>query len=690
MYNPQYRTPGYGLGTDGGVTGLPAGQASGSFPTVTFSGGSVAPTQWSNGQDYNSMTNYFTLLDNVQWVHNKHSLTFGFTKEWLELNEFQYNSGTSVVAMTYSNTQTAFYAPTGSGSQIATATGNAFASLFVGDVNQASFTQLPFDDTAARMRNLSLYTQDDYRLNSKLTINLGLRWDYFPPYEEAQDRSSWFSPSVANPLTGNNGALVFAGHGTAPYCNCNTPVVTWYKNFGPRIGAEYSIRPTTVLRAGFALTYSHGTGVRNATYLGTGLDGYAAAPTFVSNTAGDPAFMLDSGIPAYTKPPIINSTYGTYYTSLPHSSSVGMSYPDPYLGDRAPYVNNYAAGIEQQVTHDMTMSLNYVGSQAHFLPVASGGARGYQSNALNPFYWNLTSLLGQQYSGTTLAQAQAIDPGIAAPYASFSGTIQQMLVPYPQYGGISDTYDNISNSTYNSVQFTMRQRMSKGLQFMFNWAFSEEEDDNGTFRSGYLPNRVERSRGVIDEPQIGNATFVYNLPFGKGHLGGGSAFTRALTGGWLVSGIYSYNSGTPLPIVGGGCNAPGGSTCMPNYNPNFSGPVRINGSWGRGATAAISPSYINVNAFVDAIPAYTFGNVARTKPYGLRGPTSYDVDMSVKKNLVIHEHWNALFDVSAYNVTNVTVFNTPAVNTHTPSTFGTVSSQANNSRDIQLALRINW
>ena len=100
VYNPDYRTPGFGLGTNAGVTGLPAGQASQSFPTVTFAGGSsasgaVANTQWSGDQDYNAMTNYFTLLDNVQYIHQKHSLTFGFTKEWLELNEFQYSSGTS-------------------------------------------------------------------------------------------------------------------------------------------------------------------------------------------------------------------------------------------------------------------------------------------------------------------------------------------------------------------------------------------------------------------------------------------------------------------------------------------------------------------------------------------------------------------------------------------------------------------
>jgi hypothetical protein len=705
VYNPDYRIPGFAFGAGGaGVTGLPPGQASLSFPTVTWSGGSsvagtVANTEWSGDQDYNAMTNYFTLVDNMQYVHDKHSFTFGFTKEWLELNEFQYSTGTQPVQLTYSNAQTALYVPTISGaSGLPTGsvqnanTGNSFASFFVGDVNSATFTQLSFVDTAARMRNLSIYGQDDWRLTSKINVNLGLRWDFYPPYQEGQNRSTWFSPAVTNPLTGNPGALVFAGHGGSPYCNCSTPIVSWYKNFGPRLGITYSLRPTTVFRAGFAITYSHGTGVRNATYLGTGVAGLAASPSFVVPTAGDQAFDLNNGIPAYTAPPIISGSYGTYYTSQPHGAAVGMAYPDPYVGDRAPYANNYTVGLEQQLTKNLSMEVNYVGSQGHFLPVNSGGARGYWNNALNPIHYNLGSLLGQLYSPATLAAAQAIDPTVALPYSTFSGgSIAQMLLPFPQYSGVGDTYDNIDNSAYNAGQVIFKERMSNGLQFYFNYSFSEEEDDNGTYRDGYLPLRVERSRGIIDEPSIINVTGVYQLPFGVGHaLGGGNAIARQLTGGWLVSGIYTYNSGIPLAVVASGCTTPNEGQCMPNYNTAYGGPVRINGSYGRGQTALHLVNYLAPQAFINNPPIYTFGNVQRTAPDHLRGPTSYDLDMSVKKNVKISEKWNAVLDVSAYNVTNVTIFSGPAVNVGSPSTFGQVSSQSNASRDIQLALRINF
>jgi hypothetical protein len=330
--------------------------------------------------------------------------------------------------------------------------------------------------------------------------------------------------------------------------------------------------------------------------------------------------------------------------------------------------------------------------------VAAGGARGYISNALNPVHYNLGSLLNKVYSPAVLAQVQAIDPTITLPYSSFAnGTIAQMLAPYPQYqGGIGDTYDNIANSNYNSAQVIVKQRMSNGLQFMFNYTFSAEIDNNGTYRDGYLNSRIERSRGVIDEPSIINGTAVYQLPFGEGHSWGNrNTFEREVAGGWQLSGIYTYKSGSPLTITGTGCVVPGGGTCMPNYNPAFGGPVRINGSYGRGQTAKSLVNYLNPAAFINATntllyPNYTFGNVARTKPYGLRGPTSYDLDLSLKKNIKITENWNAVFDATAINVTNVVVWGPPAMNVGSPSTFGQVTSVANNSRDIQLSLRINF
>ena len=685
VFNPDYRNPGYGLGTDGGVTGLPKGQASGSFPTVNW-GGNNPITKWSGDQDYNALTNYFTILDNVQYVHGKHSFTFGGVHEWLELNNYAFTGGSSPVTLNYSNAETANYI---NGTELPE-TGDSFASFLLSQVDSGNLTQEPFTDTGARMRPTSFYAQDDYAITPKLTVNIGMRWDFFPPYREVLDRYSFLNTTMTNPITGNAGALEFAGNGSDS-CHCSTNINNWYKNFGPRLGGAYSATNKIVIRGGFSITYSHGTGYRNATYLGTGQTGFYATPSITSTVAGSPAFLLDGGFPSYAAPPSLNAGYGTGFTSAKHSATSSMSYGDPYLGSRAPYAVNYNFGIEQQLTSTISFTLNYVGSQGHFLPVSNGGARGLYSNQLPLKYYNLGGLLNSAATPANVAAAEAIDPGIALPYPTFSGTILQMLLPFPQYPGINDTYDNIVNSSYNALQASLNKRMSHGLQFMFNYTFGAEIDDGGTYRSGYLPNRIERGRGIADTPNVITATAVYQLPFGRGQsIASKNRIARALASDWQISSIGTYSSGTPLAIVASGCNTPGGGQCMPNYNPSFSGPVRINGHYGSHVLAnQASPSYINKAAFINAPPAYTFGNVARTAPYGLRGPTSYDIDMSLKRDIPIGHRIHLLFDVSAYNLTNSVIFNSPAVNTGATN-FGEVSSQANLSRDIQLAARINF
>ncbi|MHB1021522.1 MAG: outer membrane beta-barrel protein [Acidobacteriaceae bacterium] len=682
--NPSYSTQ-YGIVSAAGVAGLPAGQVADSFPTVKW-GGPNSNTQWSGGKAYTETTNTYDLLDNVQYVHGKHSFTFGAIRQWLQDNNTAYLTGTAPLALNYSNAETAAY----NSGVLQTKTGDSFASFLLGQVDSAQLVQNAVLTTGARIRPLSLYAQDDYAVTPKLTLNIGLRWDYFPSFTEVQNRFSFLNPTMTNPVTGNAGALQFAGGG-AYGCNCSTPVHNWYKNFGPRIGVAYGLNEKTVLRGGYSISYTHGTGILNATRLGTGQLGYTASPNPKSSSnSGIAAFVLDNGFPSYTPPPFINSSYGTGFSTNVSTSAASVSYGDPYLGSRAPYVINWNAGIERQLTQNMAISVNYVGSQGHFLPTAGSGARGIYSDQVDPKYYNLGSLLTAKASAATVAAAQAIDPSVALPYPTFSGTIGQMLRPFPQYNGVGDTYGNIVNSNYNALQMTLKQRMSNGLQFMLNYTYSHEIDDGGTYRSGYLPNRIERSRGTADTPQILSGTVVYDLPFGKGKaFANSNKIARAVASNWVLAGIYTYHSGNPLAITASGCNDPFGGSCMPNLATGFSGSARINGSWGKGALAGTpSPSYIDSTAFADPA-AYTFGSAPRTGAYGLRGPGSYDIDMSVKRAFDLYENVKLLFDLSAYNLTNKVLFGISSTNMDS-SNFGQISGQSNNSRDIQLAARINF
>lgn len=188
---------------------------------------------------------------------------------------------------------------------------------------------------------------------------------------------------------------------------------------------------------------------------------------------------------------------------------------------------------------------------------------------------------------TYLAEAQAILPGIKLPYSNFGsaqGTIQAMLSPFPQYSGVADTWGDVSNANYNSLQLSLSQRPTRGLSFTVNYTYSKEIDDAGTFRSGYaLPagvttdgkawkmNAIDRSLGAGEQPQTLNVFGLYELPFGKGHLSGGNSVIHTLVSGWSVSGIFSYDSGSPLAIIASGCPTVGLGTCMPSYSPGFAG-----------------------------------------------------------------------------------------------------------------------
>lgn len=698
--NANYTPTGtWGAATEYGITGLPGGQTNDEFPMVSFSSPNGL-SEWSdNGKAYEEVTNTYDLLDNVQYIHGNHSVILGVIHQWLQDNYTNYSTGNGPLTLNFSNHETGgFSAISGSsGGVLNTNSGDSFASYLLGEVDSASLSSTTAVTTYARIAPWAFYASDDYKVRPNLTVNLGMRWDFLPPYHEKQNRSSWLNPTMMNPAVNYPGALQFAGDGPDS-CNCRTPIHTYYGDWGPRLGFSYSPIGKTVVRAGFAINYSHASGPNNYGREGLLAQGYTATPNPVSPSQGIAAFNLANGFPAYQAPPFLSASYGTSYSTNITTGAQGMYYGDPYLGSRAPYSINWNLGVERELTGALTISANYVANVAHFLNASASGARGQWTNQLNPTYYNLGTLLNATATPANIAKAAAIDPGIVLPYATFgtsgsaTGTIAQMLRPFPQYNGITDVVGDIANSNYNALQLILTQHMSQGLQFLFNYTYSHEIDDQGTYRSGYYPTRAERGRGAEDTPQVVNGIAVYDLPFGRGHsLGSHNFLVRQLVSDWQSSGIFTYTAGNPLLITASNCTTPDGGQCMPNYMAGFTGPVRINGSWGHGALAGkTSPSYIAGSgvAFADPAP-YTIGNVARTGAYGLRGPGVYDISMSVKRSFPLYENVRLLFDAEGYNLTNKVLFGISSTNVDSGS-FGQISGQSNTSRDIQLALRIDF
>jgi Carboxypeptidase regulatory-like domain/TonB dependent receptor-like, beta-barrel len=777
-----------------GITNLPGGQAGEEFPGAQFQNlGSLQLTGWTqNGNSVSTQVttpNNYAITDNLQWLKGKHALTFGLTYQFQQINNANPATFTGVLSLAYNAYSTANF----SGSALNTGTaaapsGFAYGSYLLGAIagSTSNTTSAPslgmqyVSELAGRYKTIAPYVQDSYKITPKLTLDLGLRWDYLPPYHELRNRWSFFNPSLTNAATGTPGMLQFAGNygGAGVSCNCKTPVQTYWKNWGPRIGLAYSINDKTVIRAGFAQVFSQGGGVggRGGAFNGTGQTGFnttAIGPTESGiGTGAGPSYWLNSNsaylgsrantglfgsgftYPSQPTPSVaaqlINT--GNYLnTSNQYVSASSVSYADPYYSGRAPEIVLFNFGFERAITPDMTLAINYVGNESHFIinstNTGTGNARGYWTNQVDPKYLAALAPLKDSTGNNPLLTAQATPANIAlvkaavpsapspaffaaAGAASNKATIAQMLTPFPQYSGVNDTWGNVGNFSYNSLQITVQQRMSHGLTFNVNYTYAKNLGDDGPYRDGYdIPaaaishgtksykqNRIDRSWTTIDIPSTLHAYGVYQLPFGKDHIGSNSTLVRWLAGGWQFSGIYTFSSGTPLQLSWSGCNStqcPAQGQNMPDLASGYSGKPRINGKFGSGpngvnacnigAVSGCKPlQYIDVAAFAEpqyytpsgptGTRQYLIGSAPRTAAYGLRNPSSWNLDSGLRRAFPLHrEGTEFVFEADCLNTLNHVIFRGPSGAWSSGSTsFGAINGIANNPRDWQFAGHINF
>lgn len=767
-----------------GVTNLPAGQAGDEFPGVSFGttgkSGTAVPLQTWTGNGGSIATqittpNNYAIVDNLSWVKGAHSMTFGATVQWQQINNANPATYSGVLTMAYNANTTAQFTGT---SDIASSTGYSYASFLLGAVGGAPSVGLqPIPEVGGRYFTVAPYAEDTWKVNSKLTIDAGVRWDYLPPYHEVKDRWSFMNPNVTNPATGTLGALQLAGSygGSPASCGCRTPVPTYWNNWGPRIGITYQTDSKTVFRIGAGRVFSQGGGVggRGGAFNGTGQNGFnftAFGPTEVTTATGNgsnvsPSFYLNNssyfqglgiantdlfgkGYPYPTQPvpgvatQILGAGHYVGSNGKFVNTSPTAGYADPHFSARAPDFMFYNAGFQRALTNNMTMAINYVGNQSHHLinstNTGTGTARGYWSNQLDPKY---LIGLGTALSATTnqplllgpantqnVARATSIMSGLnippffeaAANAGDTNATIAQALIAFPQYAGLSDTWGNVGNFSYNSLQVTVEQRFAHGLTFNFNYTWARNVGDDGPYRTGFdLPsgsisgttksykmNRIDRSETTVATPNAIHAFGVWQLPFGRGHsLGSGNGFVSALVSGWQLSSIYTYASGTPVQIVTTGCLAPLQGQCMPDVNPSYFQSPRINGGYGdgpNGRTAANlnTVKYIDSNAFQAAqfvnpntasniTKMNLIGNVPRTGAFGLRNPAQWNIDAGLRRSIPIYREMAFVFEVDSFNVINHTLFNNPNA-TFGSGSFGQISGASNKPRSFELAGHFNF
>ncbi len=616
-------------------------------PIITFSNGYPA---LSNETPNKTAQYQYQLRDVIYWSKGSHNLRIGGEWRRPRYDNNSPNPGLSSAAM--SNLETA-------NPNSSSTTGDGFASFLLGQVNSGSLSaSLP---KAYVYSYGGVFLQDDWKLSKRLTMNLGIRWEYQKlPSEADGDRSSIISLDTPNPGAGNlAGALIYAGSGEGR-TGGHIFAPNKYTAVSPRIGLSFAVNPKVVARAGFGIFYSD-----LGMFTGISTYGFAPSASFTTPDNGiTPAFTLSSGYPAapslqpQISPTLINGQSGNYW-----DSSIG----------NMPYVEQWNASVQFSPSSNWMLEIAYVGNTSHHLINSSFA----NINQIDPKYLSLGPLLT-----VSASSAAAKNAGIVLPYAGFSGTVAQALRPYPQYQTLTSVAAKIAYSNYNSLQVMAERRFSHGLRFSANYVFSRNLGVSGGLQNSFNPS-AEYSLSSLDIPHALVLNYTYNLPIGKGKafLSQGKV-ANALAGGWKISAIQRYQSGYPLFVT------------MNNPLPIFNRQMRPDVVSGMDRTTHLSKNEyrpggsprINPHAF--AMPAaFTFGDAAPAYS-DLRDPSIYSEDISVVKETPITEKitWNLYGSFfNAFNRHRFTGFSTNLSN----SNFGT-SSGVSQPRLIQIGTRLQF
>jgi hypothetical protein len=679
------------------------------------------PTPWQSGRmtnfgsaggvafgtfvDTDSRQRTWNYKEQLAWLKGKHSVKFGFDYIRQLYRRLDYNDAFGTINWS----ATATGNPNVNGTN-----GSDLAAMLLGVSSGGTF-RYP-DDTTYQWPYYAWYAQDDIKLSSRLTVNIGLRYELPIPKQERNLHNSNFCPACPNPDAGGLlGSMVYAGINGQP----DRFGLTRHNAVGPRLGFAYQLSPKTVVRAGSSIYYQPPREDGNAD---NGTQGYAG-------TYSPPSNYLSTGISMFAQNFTPGNPLYSQQAFLPFASAVKANLPvvadvnsiqlfgTPFWylpgAGRTPYFGDWNLTIERMLSKSSVLRVSYHGTVGVRLLTDD------QQSTLNdldpkyiPIYGSLlsqplSSLLSTPSTAATLAANGFHLPFTSCgnpncPYTSYplNLTLSQALRPYPQYNGI-DAHAGANNDghlTFHALEASFDHRFSHGLYVIANYTFAKtinnadnEDSDNGDSGTVQDPFNRRLDKAVSDQDTRHNIhiAYVYELPIGKGKpfLGNMPKVANAVFGNWRVSAIHTYVSGQPMQIT---CSqnmygaagttrcsyAPGAGTTIPLINP----------AWNSSPTVAYSVAYLNPAAFV--LPANgVFGNTPRYLDQ-LRGPWTVNEDAAILKNLHISEKKYFEIRATATDVLNRHVINTTPTTSFSSSTFGYLTSaQFNSPRSVQFGLK---
>jgi hypothetical protein len=645
------------------------------FPQVNFSNSEF--TNWGQPAPNGSDNIVVEFHDDMTKTSGKHTFKWGYYYNNTHYNGFGLQNMAGNVTFQALNTSQPLV------TSQATGGGSAFASFLLGQVSGYSLDTPRY--LATMFRTHQTYFQDDWRVSQKLTLNLGLRWEMNQPPMVGNDQMSDFSPSLPNPAAGGlPGALIFAGYGEGRQ-NTRTLVDGW-NGFGPRIGFAYALDGKTAIRG--AATRSFGP----ITYVGSSSHNLGIIQRITVNDQSQglsPLWTLADGAPAWAQVPNINPSVGNG-SNVPYYNGKSASRPSDDI--------TYSFNIERQITGTTVVEVGYLGMLASDIQsTLLAYNQIYYPNlpaGLSPFTASGRTLLNSQV-GSALANAA----GVVAPWSGFNklwgtgSTVAQSLRPFPQYSTV-DTIngqgDRIGHSTYHSMQVKFSKRYSSGLTIQGSYVLSKllTDADSGTGTPENHYNRsLEKSIAAYDQTHVAKLNYVYELPFGKGRrFLSHRSVPSAVLGGWRLSGIQSYSSGTPIGL--------GTTVSFPIFNGGNRPTVTTYDGWaGNVAGTKFDPAvdkFFQPVSFFGTQPTDMLGTITRYNPK-MRNFPSFGESFSLARSVAFGEQRHVDFRWEAFNLLNRTQFGAlSGGSTLQNANFGLWRTQANSARRMQVSLKLYW